>query len=188
MKMINCDVILDILPLYIDGAVSEDTKRLVETHLQECEMCRQEAEMMGKSVVLPDDLTLFSEEVEVLEKSVYGLEKRVRGKIMTIAAAFDLLFNVAMPFFVRRIQNNYIKVQSMQDYEGLEGVMSREMLNTQWDFAAVFGYCLFFGAADIFYIIGNIRKKNVKISEPLVVLSYALKAAALFAFIITEIF
>ena len=41
--MISCNVILDILPLYIDGAVCEDTKKLVKEHLEGCENCRREA-------------------------------------------------------------------------------------------------------------------------------------------------
>ena len=34
MEKINCNVIQDILPLYIDDVVSDDTKELVEEHLQ----------------------------------------------------------------------------------------------------------------------------------------------------------
>ena len=33
MEKINCNVIQDILPLYIDDVVSDDTKELVEEHL-----------------------------------------------------------------------------------------------------------------------------------------------------------
>ena len=41
MEKINCNVIQDILPLYIDDVVSDDTKELVEEHLQNCEICHQ---------------------------------------------------------------------------------------------------------------------------------------------------
>ena len=41
MEKINCNVIQDILPLYIDDVVSDDTKELVEEHLQNCEICQQ---------------------------------------------------------------------------------------------------------------------------------------------------
>ena len=30
------------MPLYVDEIVSEDTKKLVEEHLKECEDCRKE--------------------------------------------------------------------------------------------------------------------------------------------------
>ena len=46
MSKISCHVIQDILPLYVDGIVSEDTKEMVEEHLRECESCRKEAEHM----------------------------------------------------------------------------------------------------------------------------------------------
>lgn len=53
MKEISCNIIRDILPLYVDEAVCEETKELVEEHLFTCEDCRKEAEMMKKNVVLP---------------------------------------------------------------------------------------------------------------------------------------
>lgn len=33
---ISCKVIQDLLPSYIDGIVSEDSKKLIEDHLTEC--------------------------------------------------------------------------------------------------------------------------------------------------------
>ena len=35
-----CKVIEDLLPLYCDGACTEETRALIETHLQECDSCR----------------------------------------------------------------------------------------------------------------------------------------------------
>ena len=46
MSKISCNVIQDIMPLYVDEIVSEDTKKLVEEHLKECEDCRKEMEKM----------------------------------------------------------------------------------------------------------------------------------------------
>ena len=37
MNKINCNVIKDILPLYVDDLASEDTKALVESHLKKCD-------------------------------------------------------------------------------------------------------------------------------------------------------
>ncbi len=41
MAKVNCNVIQDILPLYIDDVVSDDTKELVEEHLQNCVICQK---------------------------------------------------------------------------------------------------------------------------------------------------
>lgn len=40
----ECNIIRDILPLYIDGLVSEDTRSFVEEHLEKCAACRAELE------------------------------------------------------------------------------------------------------------------------------------------------
>ena len=43
MKKITCEIIKDILPLYVDDVVSADTRTMVEAHLAECESCKKEA-------------------------------------------------------------------------------------------------------------------------------------------------
>lgn len=191
--MISCNVILDILPLYIDEAVSEDTKKLVEDHLSSCESCRREAAQMKNSLILPEDSEALSREADVLKRSVWGLEEKVRERFMFFAACIDLIFNAALPFFVRWVRGIYFRAQPMEGYRGLEGVMSREMLEGQWNLLEISGFCLFFGAVDIFCMTGMWRKRRGgtpgrRISEPLVVLSYVLKAVAFGAFVIVECF
>ena len=41
MKDISCDVIRDLLPLYVDDVCSETSKRLVVEHVKNCENCRK---------------------------------------------------------------------------------------------------------------------------------------------------
>lgn len=36
----NCDIIRDLLPLYVDGALSQASAELVREHLHECHPCR----------------------------------------------------------------------------------------------------------------------------------------------------
>lgn len=38
--MSNCNTIRDLWPLYIDGELSEESRRMVEEHLKECSKCR----------------------------------------------------------------------------------------------------------------------------------------------------
>ena len=45
---ISCDVIEDLLPLYVDDMVSEDSRQLVEEHLKECTTCQKMMEEMKK--------------------------------------------------------------------------------------------------------------------------------------------
>lgn len=45
---ISCDVIEDLLPLYVDDMVSEDSRQLVEEHLKECTTCQKMMEEMKR--------------------------------------------------------------------------------------------------------------------------------------------
>lgn len=47
MSRIGCGACRDLLPLVEDGVASEESRQLVEEHLQGCERCRREA---GKTV------------------------------------------------------------------------------------------------------------------------------------------
>ena len=42
----NCNVIRDLLPLYIDKISSEETNKLIEEHFEECEECKKYYEIM----------------------------------------------------------------------------------------------------------------------------------------------
>lgn len=45
----KCEIIRDLLPLYIDECCSEESKKLVALHLESCPDCRKVLESMGQS-------------------------------------------------------------------------------------------------------------------------------------------
>jgi hypothetical protein len=51
----NCDVVTDLLPLYVDGVCSEESKKLVEEHLEECEACRNASRMLQEDITIQQD-------------------------------------------------------------------------------------------------------------------------------------
>ena len=55
MSNISCSVIKDLLPLYIDDVVSDDTRQLVSNHLHECTACSRKYENMCDKIVIPID-------------------------------------------------------------------------------------------------------------------------------------
>ena len=86
---INCNIIRDILPLYVDGVVSADTSALVEEHLTECEDCRQEAERMKAHMSLPDSGEVEEAEARVIKD--FGKAFRKKSRINAIKAAGSFL-------------------------------------------------------------------------------------------------
>ena len=45
MEKISCSIAKDLLPLYIEGILSEETAQVVEMHLQTCESCKKDFEI-----------------------------------------------------------------------------------------------------------------------------------------------
>lgn len=78
MNKISCPVIRDLLPLYVDEVVSKDTKNMVEAHLQHCEACRREYDMMKRDVVIPTE-----NKASILKK----MNKKWRNKKFMISFA-----------------------------------------------------------------------------------------------------
>lgn len=82
MTKINCSIIQDILPLYVDEVVSDETREMVDEHLRHCEACQQEMKMMKQELVLP-----IEKEVTMLQ----NLKKKLRNKRLIVSGVSILL-------------------------------------------------------------------------------------------------
>lgn len=47
MNKMSCEIIKDLLPLYYDDVCSNDSKLLVEKHINECTSCRKYLDNIG---------------------------------------------------------------------------------------------------------------------------------------------
>ena len=91
MKKISCNIIKDILPLYLDGVVSDDTKQLVEEHLKICDQCRNEAVTLKQDVVLP-----ASKSVRLAEKEVVRDLKKKLFRKKFLVSAVSVIITIAI--------------------------------------------------------------------------------------------
>ena len=64
----NCDVIKDLLPLYIDKCCSEESAKLVEEHLKNCPCCSAEHSAMLECVDLASENSKISENTVKLSR------------------------------------------------------------------------------------------------------------------------
>lgn len=75
---ISCNIIRDLLPLYAENMVSEDSKRLVDEHLCGCDGCTMELRTLKKAEAVPMETDVTSlKRVEVTIR---------RRKILTVMA------------------------------------------------------------------------------------------------------
>ena len=74
---ISCNIIEDLLPLYVDDMVSEDSRQLVEEHLKECTTCQKMMEEMKKE----NSLGHGKEGLADAERKAIEPLKKIRRKI-----------------------------------------------------------------------------------------------------------
>lgn len=55
MKEMNCNIANDFIPLYVDDVLSEDSKVLLEEHLEHCDKCRKTVDKMKSQVTVAED-------------------------------------------------------------------------------------------------------------------------------------
>ena len=76
MANITCEVIKDLLPLYVDGVLSEDSRKLVEEHLQSCKECREYYDNLKD-----DDIEAKQEKAEA---------EALKGQLEEVGAVIEL--------------------------------------------------------------------------------------------------
>lgn len=86
---ITCDVIEDLLPLYVDDVASEDSRTLIEEHLRECENCKRTLRQMKETDGLSMDEELICEKED--KTIILHLKKKMLKRIGWIAAVSSLI-------------------------------------------------------------------------------------------------
>ena len=102
----ECNIVRDILPLYVEDMVSEETAKFVKEHLVECENCREYYEGMKSMdgfVENKSDNLDESNMVSSLKNIKNKINKQIRNRVLSAVAiilvvivGFNLLVNVAI--------------------------------------------------------------------------------------------
>ena len=128
---ISCDIIKDLLPLYVEELASEDTKQLVKTHVAQCSICGKELSGLRTQTRIPVDID--SEPLKQVERTI---RKR---KYWSVAAAVllvvTLLTGIVMFLcvpvwlnakeaiaYVEKVEDGRIKIQTTDVCHGFYGV------------------------------------------------------------------
>lgn len=94
MNRMSCNVIQDLMPLYIENMCSAESRELVETHIAECEKCRQLFSDYTDDTIVKEVRQPEKEEQafqQILHKVEYKVMKRV-----TVIAAVVISFVIAI--------------------------------------------------------------------------------------------
>lgn len=95
--MLKCEVIRDLLSLYIDDCCSGESRRLVEEHLKNCGECRKLFEAMTQTVEIPEEereKNLLEE--EYLKAGKKAVKTEVKNEYFSRATVLDLFMNTVI--------------------------------------------------------------------------------------------
>ena len=101
MKEVNCEIIQDLLPSYIDNICSKSSRTLVEEHLKSCKKCKAEFDNMNKKM---DTEKLSSQDNQI--DYLKGYKKR--RKLLIKLSILLTIIVLSMIFLVNVFNSNIL--------------------------------------------------------------------------------
>lgn len=103
---VSCDIIRDLLPLYAEDMVSDDTKAMVEEHLADCPGCAQQLDRTRQARMVP------VRAVDTDTASIERVGQAIRKRRWTAAAfAVLLALTVSLGLYLVLNKHQYIPLE-----------------------------------------------------------------------------
>lgn len=79
---ISCEIIKDLLPLYHDGVCSNDSKTMIEDHLDHCNSCKAELQAMEDGSLFVNNTKQNLNEAEAVKKLSRSWKKGMKKSLL----------------------------------------------------------------------------------------------------------
>ncbi len=89
---VSCEIIKDLLPLYKDELCSDESKKMIDEHLLECEKCKRELELMNEEINISEEI--IKDNIKEAEELV-SISKKWNKKLM-----FEILKGIGIGVLV----------------------------------------------------------------------------------------
>lgn len=109
----KCEMIRDLMPLYIDGLTSEESNREIEKHLKSCKECRKYYQEMtgeiGEAVPISEEEL---QDVELIKKMKKKKRRRILGGMAGIVLAIAVIVAFMLPKVYSQVKFEDISLKS----------------------------------------------------------------------------
>ena len=92
----SCEIIKDLLPLYFDGACSNESRIVVDEHLTECADCKAELKSMGEAIQINEIGQNLSEADAIKRLSVKWRKGKLKSFLKGALIAILVIAAVAL--------------------------------------------------------------------------------------------
>lgn len=87
----ECDIVKDLMPLYIDDLLSENSKKFVEDHINSCESCKNYYDKLSSEVKIPVSKEARFSDLRPIEYLKSNLSKKIIKKVLGTTLVIGLL-------------------------------------------------------------------------------------------------
>ena len=113
----KCDVIKDLLVLYAEDMCSDETKVMVEEHLENCEKCKKQLENYKKKLEVEKKADTEPQKENEL-KPMKKVKKKLfwgRAKIAILSVFIAIIFIIIGGLFYGQMSNNWLSFSAISD-------------------------------------------------------------------------
>lgn len=86
----ECDIVTDLMPLYIDDLLSENSKKFVEDHMDSCESCKKYYEKLSGEIKIPVSKEARFSDLRPIEYLKSNLSKKIIKKVLATLLVIGL--------------------------------------------------------------------------------------------------
>lgn len=108
---LNCNIIRDILPLYVEKLTSEESNAAVNQHLEQCEDCRKYLENIQRPIDCPNvpekEIDYMRKIKNSFKRKTYTLAVFITVFCITLLVLFLRLFIIGTPVFIEDASIHY---------------------------------------------------------------------------------
>ncbi len=105
MNTVPCEVIRDLLPMYVEGLTSEETNKYIEEHLEQCEDCAAALRSMKDDVLKADNVN-SDIEIDFLKKNRKKNRRIVWGSLLAALCLAITVFAIRTFVVGTRLHGN----------------------------------------------------------------------------------
>ena len=155
MTKITCDVVKDLIPLYVDDALSNDSKLLVEEHLQTCKVCSDYYDAMK------EDFLHSSTTEKREENAIKSIRKKINVNrlITAVSSACIVALVCGAIFYGVCIRESYIP------YDESKIHVEDGILKSDNNYYRFYGYEMSEDGKDLFIYLSTTPYKKMMFSH-----------------------
>lgn len=111
----ECNIIADLLPLYVEDMVSDGTREFVQEHIYQCEQCEKQLELLKSGMPIENEQQELENPVKTMKKieKKIGRKRAYTGVISALISAVIIILTFA-----------YLTAPEYQPYSGDLGSIS----------------------------------------------------------------